>query len=202
MIEHYKNKSLVNIVEVINGITYTEEWKDIVGFEGIYKISNFGRVKRLERIDNIKHKWPEIILKSFASYGYRRIGLKNKKQVKYQVHRLVATAFLPNPLNISQVNHKKGVRWDNRAFMLEWVTCSENHLHSYKELGRKNNTPCKGRTGALHHNSIPVIKVSLDGFVIEEFGSIAEAERETKIGYWVIANRIKSQKPINGYYFK
>lgn len=203
MIEHYKNQSLDNIFEVVDGITYAEEWKDIVGFEGAYKVSNFGRVKRLEKIDNINHKWQEIILKSFTSYGYRRIALTvNKKQVKFQVHRVVATAFIPNKKKLSDVNHKRGVRYDNRSFMLEWCSSSDNHKHAYRELGKTPNANCRGRFGKLHHNSIPVIKVSLDGFIIEEYESKTEAAIKNKTAIYNIWSYIKKGIPFNGYYFK
>jgi len=200
MIEHYKNTSLENIVEETDGVKYTEEWRYIKGYEDSYMVSSFGRVKRIEHTDTNKHKWSEIIVKSFSSYNYRRVGLsKNCKQVKYQVHRLVGAAFIPNPENLPEINHKKGVRWDNRFFMLEWNTSSENHKHAFDTLGKKANTPCKGRYGILHHNSIQVIQISLDGFILNVFESQTLAAKELSTYQDVVGRHIKNGKPFRGY---
>jgi hypothetical protein len=202
-VEHYKNLSLDNIVEEIDGVVYTERWLPIVGYEKLYQVSSFGRIKRLPRLDDINHFWSEIIIKSFFSHKYRRIGLfKDGMQIKYQVHRLVAFAFIPNPSKLSQVNHKNGIRHDNRFWMLEWITSSDNHRHAFKELGKKANSPWLGKSGALSPRSHHVLLVSLDGFVIDEYGSKAEAARIHKVCAHTLMNYIKYGESFNGYYFK
>ena len=72
--------------------------------------------------------------------GYVRVSAKheNGKMHNTGAHRLVALAFIPNPNNLPEVNHKNGVRSDNRAENLEWVTSSENHIHAYRVLGKKS----------------------------------------------------------------
>lgn len=121
-----------------------EIWKDITGYEGYYQVSNKGRVKRLERyVDRhaygIVHKkfYKEHIMKPTISSGYYIVGLCKNCIVKtQQIHRLVASAFIDNPLNKEQVNHKNGIRNDNRVENLEWVTNTENQQHSFQVLGR------------------------------------------------------------------
>lgn len=94
-----------------------EIWKDVVGYEGLYQVSNLGRVKSLEKyVKNYSKfsKRPQIILKSqIIKKGYLRLSLSKENTTKhFLVHRLVAQAFIPNPNNKPQVNHKN--RYKNR----------------------------------------------------------------------------------------
>ena len=104
-----------------------EEWKDIKGYEGIYQISNKGRVKTL---GNNRRK--EKIREGIAdNTGYKRISLcKNGKEKKYSIHRLVAQAFLPNPDNLPVVNHKDENKLNNNVENLEWCTQKYNVNYS------------------------------------------------------------------------
>jgi hypothetical protein len=107
-----------------------------------YEVSNQGRVKSLAKIvPNGAGGKPmqERILKPWKSNGYLYVGLG--RNVKETVHRLVAKAFLEPDERRAHVNHKNGLRNDNRAQNLEWVTPSENHIHAYRVLGRKRWTP-------------------------------------------------------------
>lgn len=120
-----------------------EIWKDIEGYEGLYQISNLGRIKSLERIVITKrHKIPvkETIRKQNTdTYGYNRVFLRNKNKNKnFQVHRLVAIHFIDNSENKPQVNHIDGVKTNNRVDNLEWVTNKENQYHSIK-IGIRNS---------------------------------------------------------------
>ena len=120
-----------------------EKWKDIENFE-CYQISNLGRVRRKQRLQKTptgqEGVIAERILKPFKSTkGYLRIELNcyGKRKI-FSVHRLVALAFLDNPLNKPQVNHIDGDKTNNNITNLEWCTNSENQLHSYKNnLNRK-----------------------------------------------------------------
>ena len=101
-----------------------EIWKDIEGFEGLYQVSSLGKVKSL----NFNHTKKEKILKHGSSKeGYLRVNLcKEGKVTTHTVHRLVAQAFIPNPDNKSQVNHKDEDKTNNKVENLEWVTNKEN----------------------------------------------------------------------------
>lgn len=106
-----------------------EKWKDVDGYEGLYKISNFGRVKGKHRIKSQQDN----------GKGYLTVHLnKNGKSRWHLVHRLVAKAFIENPENKPTVNHIDGNRKNNNVNNLEWATYSENNLHSYRSNGRKS----------------------------------------------------------------
>ncbi len=109
-------------------MTENEIWKDVVGFEGLYKVSNKGNVYSVERISLQGRKIGGRILKpSPNSGGYLLVGLcKNGKIKKKYMHRLVAEAFLPNPENHPQINHIDEVKDNNELSNLEWCDSRYN----------------------------------------------------------------------------
>lgn len=116
-----------------------EIWKDIEDFEEYYQVSNRGRVKSLFREvpssnkNNKTNIYPEIIRKQSMRRGYFNSVLCKKNVLKNRpTHRLVATAFIPNPENKPQVNHIDGNKLNNNAGNLEWATAKENRQHSIK----------------------------------------------------------------------
>jgi len=135
-----QNLSLENLTEVYNGITYYEQWKDIIEFDGQYQISNFGRIKGKERYVNSNYSQSGLrrIQESIKclqnnGHGYLQIyvSLNRKRKVLY-IHRLVGKYFIPNPQNKPEINHINGIKCDNRVFMLEWSTKKENISHAHK----------------------------------------------------------------------
>jgi len=116
---------LFNVPEVVG----KEEWRDVVGFEGFYQVSNLGRIRSVARICTDGKEVKGQIRKVQGS-TYLSIDLwKDGKNFNKSVHRIVAEAFLPNPSNLPEVNHKDSNPQNNSVDNLEWVTCSENSRH-------------------------------------------------------------------------
>lgn len=152
-----------------------EEWRDIEGYEGLYQISNEGRVKSL---NYHRRSGEEKIMKARADrYGYMYISLcENGKHKTHKVHRLVANAFIPNPDNLPQVNHKDEDKTNNNIVLnsdgsidedksnLEWVTAKENS--NYGSHGKK----------IAEALSIPIDMLTKQGEFIRQFPSAKEAE--------------------------
>ena len=114
-----------------------EIFKDIEGLEGLYQVSNMGTVKSLDKMVWNGHSYffkEGITMKPRKDKdGYLNVGLyKNGKAFMRKVHRLVAQAFISNPSNLPEVNHKKGNKKDNRYFMLEWCDRKYNANHALK----------------------------------------------------------------------
>lgn len=113
-----------------------ELWKDIVGYEGLYQVSNLGRIRSFYKRRNDVE-----FLKFADNHGYKTITLhKDGRQKTFRVHRLVAVAFLPNESDKPQINHINGNKSDNRASNLEWCSQSENMLHAYESGLQTPNT--------------------------------------------------------------
>ena len=150
-----------------------EIWKPISGYEGFYEVSNLGRIRSLERIvecsDGRKRKIKDRTLKgSSYSGGYSGVTLHKDGCAKsVNIHLIVAEAFVPNPLEKEEVNHKDENPSNNHASNLEWVTHKENINYSTRtERARKAIVEAQGRA---------VRQLSRDGELVAEYESLSEA---------------------------
>ncbi len=124
-----------------------EIWKDIEGYEGLYQVSNLGRVKSLERLvtprPGVAYTRPEQIIKhNYGSKikGYPNLNLcRDGRVVNALIHRLVAQAFIPNPDNKRCINHIDGDKNNFKISNIEWVTHSENTKHAFRTGLQKQN---------------------------------------------------------------
>lgn len=176
-----------------------EEWRDILGYENYYQISNLGRVKSLDYIDKRGWKRKSKKLKyNIDRNGYVRVKLTNSKGQKYyQVHRLVAQAFIPNPNNLPQVNHKDSIRNNNCVNNLEWITCSENNKYAYN-CGKRTK-----KFGKDNHRSKKIIQYTKDGIEIKRFDSLTECAKELKLNEPNISMVCSGKRQTcGGYVFK
>lgn len=156
-----------------------EIWKDITGYEGTYQISNYGRVKSLDREIHknngvIEHRNGQIMKLLLDKDGYCILGLRIKNKIKksFRVHRLVAEAFIENPDNLPEVNHKDEDKSNNCVENLEWCTCAYNinyGTHNQKVANSNKNHPNK---------IIPICQFDLKGNFIKEWSSLTLASQE------------------------
>lgn len=154
----------------------------------MYQVSDMGRVKSLERVFTrhlgAEQKIKERILKYTVNRsGYCNVTLyRDRKRRTYYIHRLVAIAFIPNPLNKPTVNHKDGVKSNNKTDNLEWMTRSENTQHAY-DIGLNS---CSSR--------VAVAQYSLTGEFIKSYTSIEEAGKHTGIHRGSISRVISGRR--------
>lgn len=180
----------------MKNINLEEVWKPVVGYEGLYEVSNLGRVRSL--------RYKKIKKLSLTKYGYYIVGFCiNYKNNVHLVHRLVAEAFLPNPNNLPEVDYINTDRTDNRLENLRWVTRKENmnnpitierakdtfNKKTYHEkekclnnlklgrLGHKLSEETKMKISKSH--SKPIIQLKLNGEFVRVWESAYKAQKET-----------------------
>lgn len=204
----------------VGNMEQKEEWKPIIGYEGLYEVSNYGRVRSLTRTivrsDGRIQTFKGVILSgTMHNRGYRDVVLtKDGISTRYLIHRLVATAFIPNPYNKPELDHINTIRTDNRVENLRWVTRRENcanNITRKRIYDRANSSVVKEKilSTKVKNNSrlAPkrVYQFTIDGEFIAEYSSCHEATRETGISFTsisTVARRGKhprNEKSAGGY---
>lgn len=165
-----------------------EVWKDIEGYEGLYQVSNLGRVKRVTT--------GRILKSGKDKKGYLKVVLcKNNIKSAKTIHRLVAQAFIPNNENKPEVNHIDENKTNNMVSNLEWMTAKENSNH-----GTRNERVAKAVSKTL---SIPIIAINLKTGEYTDFCSAKECARQLGLNQSHITNVLKGRRnQTGGYTFK
>ena len=197
----------------------TEIWNPVVGYEGLYEVSSYGRVRSLDRIDSNNHPLKGVILKPYISNsGYLLVGLyKQQKRDRKLLHRLVAEAFLPNPDNKPEIDHINTIKTDNTVFLnedgsinyektnLRWVTKKENINNPLTKTKMRINArkPSKGKYGKKHHRSKSIIQYDKEGNFIKEWDCANDVERVLGISNKHIGSVcLGKRKSCGGYIWK
>lgn len=169
------------------------EFRPVVGYEGLYEVSDQGDVRSLDRVVHLKNRWGfvaprqlkgRVLTPCKCSNGYLKVTFESGGK-QHLVHRLVAQAFVPGDVSL-QVNHRNGNRADNRAENLEWLSCSDNHRHSYQELDRKE-----------HGRSKPI--VLFKGDQVLAFPNGGEAARFLGVSSGSITSAVKHNHACKGF---
>lgn len=175
-----------------------EIWKNVTGFEGLYKVSSQGRIKSLGngKSTDPRTKTVRILSTRKKRNGYVHVCLcKEGVESHLLVHRLVAFEFCLNPESKSQVNHIDGDKWNNDHKNLEWVTPSENIKKAYDTGLIKKNL------GKDCHNTKTVNQYDLDGNFIKKWNGVGEINRELGLSKTIIYECCKGKK-IKAHGFK
>lgn len=171
-----------------------EIWEPISGYEGLYEVSNLGRVKSLGKLlyninkNTYNFYAYERILRPSTNKGYLQVNLSKNGILKcFRVHKLVAMAYIPNPNNYLQINHKNEIRNDNRAENLEW--CNSKYNNNY---GNRNTKLSKR-----------VAQYTKDNVFVNEFKSCIEVEKQLGFSNAHISKCcLGKRKSAYGYHWK
>lgn len=168
-----------------------EEFRDIKGYEGLYQVSNYGRYKSFIKCQ--AHPFiPRIMKVSFNHKGYLTVHLFDKYLL---CHRAVAQAFIPNPNNLPQVNHKDLNKQNPKVSNLEWCTNAENQKHSWQN-GSRNVSHM------INATSKKTIQYDLNMNKIAVYKSASEASRITGISQTGISECCRKNRKIKEYIFR
>lgn len=153
-----------------------EVWKPVPNYEGLYEISNLGKIRSLYYIThNTFYNRIRVMKPQNNGTGYLKVQLyKNGKKEAYLIHRLVASVFIPNPENLPQVNHKDENKLNNNVENLEWCTHLYNHHYGTRQMKQTKTQQTK--------RGIPIIQKDMNNNIINKYVCLREANRKTGIG--------------------
>lgn len=204
----------------VGNMEQEEIWKPVVGYEGLYEVSNLGRVRSLRRTveysdGRVFTYQPKILVCTAHNKGYLMVRLrKNKITKSYLVHRLVALTFIPNPQNKPEIDHINTIRTENCVNNLRWVSRKENCANEITHKRMSNNSNSveirqKQLSTRIKNKTLNapkrVYQFSIDGEFIAEYESCHDASRKTgicEIGISVVARggrHAKNEKSAGGY---
>lgn len=171
-----------------------EEWRTIKGYEGMYEVSNEGRVRSLDRYAGKNYIKGKVLSMFKGTGGYTIVSLCiNGKNKSFSVHRLVAEAFIPNPHDYPQVNHKDENKNNNDMNNLEWCTAKYNSNYGTHNQRLKESSK---------HRLKPVYQIDKDcGTIIMRWESIKEAAEAIKLSptlIWLVCNK-RGNKTAGGF---
>ncbi len=168
-----------------------EIWKDVQNFEGLYQVSNLGRIKSFRKSTKYGCQNEYILKPSIANNGYAQVTLyNNTARHKFLVHRLIASAFIPNPDNLPQINHKDENRLNNCVSNLEWCTAEYNNAYG------------TARLRAVDTRSKPIEQLSFDGNVLAVYRSARIASQILGIRKGTLVNAINAHTQCQGYFWR
>ena len=184
-----------------------EIWKPIEGYEGLYEVSNLGRIRSLDRLDVYKGKYKryfkgKMLNPTFYRGGYLQVQLSKNGKVKVcKLHRLVAQTFLPNPDNLPVVNHKDEDKTNNCVDNLEW--CTQQYNINYGTRNERHKQKMIGRTGKKNHSSKPINQYTKEGKFVKYWESAGSVERVFGYRHENICKNLKGiYKSAYGYIWK
>lgn len=164
-----------------------EIWKDAIGYEGLYQISNLGNIYSI--LSN------KLLIPGISSNGYYTVSLKGKT---HTLHRIVAMAFIYNTKNKKCVNHKDCNKLNNNVYNLEWVTYSENAKHAY--LNKLRTSSFLGKKRGLNARSKKVVQLDMNLNFIKIHDSCVGASIDSNISKTGINNCCKNRSISSGGY--
>lgn len=168
-----------------------ETWKDVPGFEGLYQVSDLGRIKSFKKSKKFKSPMEYILTPSLTNSGYCIVTLYGENtRRKFLVHRLVATVFLPNPHNLPQINHKDENKTNNSVKNLEWCTAEYNNAYG------------TARIRSIDTKSTPIAQKTYDGKTIAVYRSTRIASEILGINIGTLRSAIQSHSQCRGHYYE
>lgn len=191
-----------------------ERWIDIIGFEGVYQISDHGRILTTGRVVLCAAKpgYRKVVKQGIKKlrvnkYGYQDVRLwKNSKSYPYSVHKLVAIHFLDDRMGRMYINHKDGIKTNNHYLNLEWCTPKQNTDHAIRTGLKKSRTKesfCTKEINAIIKRfSKPVYQCLEDGCVINSFQSIKIASEHLRVSPNSLYTAIYRGSKSHGFYWK